>query len=186
MSRDPVFTTRTDREDGFDLRAVAFGDEVVLARLYFAARDPLWRTVPLRAVRSQRTTTPDGFAVVVEAVSESPVMPMSVTIEYRAAGDELVARAVAVAGGDFDYNRIGLCLLLEFVVVLMLGHMIARLQPPDHVKMMMATGFALAIMTPAVGINYLYQRKSLKLFLIDAGHFVVGMAVVGLVFVLLD
>ena len=79
----------------------------------------------------------------------------------------------------------GLCLLLEFVVVLMLGHMIARLQPPDHVKMMMATGFALAIMTPAMGINYLYQRKSLKLFLIDAGHFVVGMAVVGLVFVLL-
>ncbi len=113
MSRDPVFTTRTDREDGFDLRAVAFGDEVVLARLYFAARDPLWRTVPLRAVRSQRTTTPDGFAVVVEAVSESPVMPMSVTIEYRAAGDELVARAVAVAGGDFDYNRVGLCLLLD-------------------------------------------------------------------------
>ena len=101
-SRDPVFTTRTDREDGFDLRAVAFGDEVVLARLYFAARDPLWRTVPLRAVRSQRTTTPDGFVDVVEAVSESPAMPMAVTLEYRAAGDELVARAVAVAGGDFN------------------------------------------------------------------------------------
>jgi len=51
--------------------------------------------------------------------------------------------------------------------------------------MMMATGFGLAIMSPAIGINYLYQRKSLKLFLIDAGHFVVGMAAVGLVFVLL-
>jgi hypothetical protein len=51
--------------------------------------------------------------------------------------------------------------------------------------MMMAIGFALAIMSPAIGINYLYQRRSLKLWLIDAGHFVVGMAVVGLVFVLL-
>ena len=80
----------------------------------------------------------------------------------------------------------GLCLLLEFVVVLTLGHMFAFLQPENHAKMMLATGFGLAIMTPAVGINYLYQRKSLKLFLIDAGHFVVGMTVVGLVFVLAD
>ena len=79
----------------------------------------------------------------------------------------------------------GTCLLLEFVVVLMLGHLFARLQPSDHVKMMMATGFALAIMSPAIGINYLYQRRSLKLFLIDAGHFGVGMSAVGLVFVLL-
>ena len=80
----------------------------------------------------------------------------------------------------------GTCLLLEFVVVLTLGHLFAFLHPGDHVMMMMATGFGLAIMSPAIGINYLYQRKSLKLFLIDAGHFVVGMAVVGLVFVLLD
>ena len=79
----------------------------------------------------------------------------------------------------------GTCLLLEFVVVLMLGHLFARLQPSDHVKMMMATGFALAIMAPAIGINYLYQRRSLRLFLIDAGHFVAGMTAVGLVFVLL-
>ena len=80
----------------------------------------------------------------------------------------------------------GLCLLAEFVVVLTLGHMFAFLQPNMHQKMMLATGFGLAIMTPAIGINYLYQRKSLKLFLIDAGHFIVGMAVVGVVFVLLD
>ena len=80
----------------------------------------------------------------------------------------------------------GTCLLLEFVVVLMLGHLFARIDPSDRAKMMMATGFGLAIMAPAIGINYLYQRRSLKLFLIDAGHFVVGMTAVGLVFVLLD
>ena len=65
----------------------------------------------------------------------------------------------------------------------MLGHLFARIQPVDHAKMMMATGFGLAIMAPAIGINYLYQRRSLKLFLIDAGYFVVGMAAVGGVFV---
>jgi len=80
----------------------------------------------------------------------------------------------------------GTCFVLEFVVVLTLGHLFAFLHPSNHAKMMMATGFGLAIMAPAIGINYLYQRKSLKLFLIDAGHFVVGMAAVGGVFVALD
>lgn len=80
----------------------------------------------------------------------------------------------------------GLTLLAEFIVVLTLGHLFAFLQPSDHVKMMMATGFGLAIMTPAIAINYVHQQRSLKLFLIDASHFIVGMAAVGLVFVLLD
>ena len=78
------------------------------------------------------------------------------------------------------------CFVLEFVVVLTLGHLFAFLHPGNHAKMMIATGFGLAIMSPAIGISYLYQRKPLKLFLIDAGHFVVGMAAVGAVFVLLD
>jgi len=91
-----------------------------------------------------------------------------------------------LTGGRNMMLIMGTCLLLEFIVVLMLGHLFARIQPGDHAKMMMATGFGLAIMAPAIGINYLYQRRSLKLFLIDAGHFVVGMTAVGLVFVLLD
>ena len=91
-----------------------------------------------------------------------------------------------LTGGRNMMLIMGACLLLEFVVVLMLGHLFARIQPGDHAKMMMATGFGLAIMAPAIGINYLYQRRSLKLFLIDAGYFVVGMTGVGLVFVLLD
>ena len=79
-----------------------------------------------------------------------------------------------------------LTLALEFLVVLTLAHMFAFDAPSDRGKMMIAIGFGLAIMAPAIGINYLYQRRSLKLFLIDAGHFVLGMTVVGLVFVLLD
>ena len=80
----------------------------------------------------------------------------------------------------------GLTLLAEFLVVLTLGHMFDFLEPNDRAKMMIAVGLGLAVMSPAIAINYLHQRKSLKLFLIDASHFVVGMALVGLVFVLLD
>ena len=98
----------------------------------------------------------------------------------------LAADGARRLGGRSMVLIMGTCLLLEFVVVLMLGHLFARIQPGDHAKMMMASGFGLAIMAPAIGINYLYQRRSLKLFLIDAGHFVVGMTAVGLVFVLLD
>jgi hypothetical protein len=77
----------------------------------------------------------------------------------------------------------GLTFAFELLVCLMLGHNIARTNPAPHVIMMMAVGFGLTIMTPAIGINYLHQRKSLTLFLIDAGHLIVGMAAVGAVFI---
>ena len=88
--------------------------------------------------------------------------------------------------GSGMVRTMGGTLLAEFVVVLTFGHLVDFLHPGDHAKMMIATGFGLAIMTPAIAINYLHQRRSLKLFLIDASHFIVGMAAVGLVFVLLD
>ena len=79
-----------------------------------------------------------------------------------------------------------LAFLLEMVVVLMLGHNIARTNPAPHVIMMMAVGFGALIMTPALGINYLFQSRPGKLFAIDAAHFVVGMAAVGGVFIALS
>jgi hypothetical protein len=80
----------------------------------------------------------------------------------------------------------GLTLLLEFVIVLTVGHMFAFTAPSDRGKMMMAVGLGLAVIAPAIGINYLHQRRSLKLFVIEAGHIVAGMAAVGGVFALLD
>ena len=77
----------------------------------------------------------------------------------------------------------GLCFVLELVVVTMLGHLFARIQPGDHAKMMMAVGFGLAIMSPAIGITYLYMRKPLSLFLIDAGELVESIDEFGVVFV---
>ena len=75
--------------------------------------------------------------------------------------------------------------LLELVVSAMFGHLLARTAPPPHVVMMMAFGFGATIMTPAIGIHYLFLRKSLKLFLIDAAHLVLGTLAMGAVFVAL-
>ena len=80
----------------------------------------------------------------------------------------------------------GLCFLAELVIASMLGHLVARTTTQPHVIMMFAIGFGAFLMSPAIGINYLYQRKSLKLFAIDSGHFVVGMTAMGGVFVLLS
>jgi hypothetical protein len=77
----------------------------------------------------------------------------------------------------------GLTLLFELLMAIALGHNFARTLPPPHVKMMMATGFALAFIIPALGVNYLYQRKSGALFLIDAGHWLAALAAMGGVFV---
>jgi len=79
----------------------------------------------------------------------------------------------------------GLCFLAELVIAWMLGHLIARTSPAPHVVMMFALGFAGGVMIPATAINYLFQRKSKTLFLIDSGHFIVGMAAMGGVFIAL-
>jgi hypothetical protein len=71
----------------------------------------------------------------------------------------------------------------EMLIAMVLWHLVARTDPPAFVVMMMAVGFAVGVMIPAIGINYLYLRKPLALFLIDAGHFLVGMAMMGGVFV---
>ncbi|MDJ0642582.1 MAG: DUF1761 domain-containing protein [Erythrobacter sp.] len=78
----------------------------------------------------------------------------------------------------------GLTFLLEVLIAMVLWHLLQRTGAAPHVVMMMAVGLGAAVMAPAVGINYLYQRKPLSLFLIDAGHFIVGMAAMGGVFLL--
>lgn len=76
-----------------------------------------------------------------------------------------------------------LTFVLECVIATFLWHLVTRVDAAPHVVMMIAAGFAIGIMSPAIGINYLYLRKPLALFLIDAGHFLVGMAAMGAVFV---
>ena len=78
----------------------------------------------------------------------------------------------------------GLAFAFEMLIAMVLWHLIVRTDPAPHVVMMMATGFAVGVMIPAIGINYLFLRKSLGLFLIDAAHFLIGMAAMGGVFLL--
>ncbi len=77
----------------------------------------------------------------------------------------------------------GLSFLFELLIATVLGHQFAMIDPSDRAKMLIATGTGAFIMVPAIGINYLYLRKSAAHFFIDAGHFIVGMAAMGAVFV---
>ena len=79
----------------------------------------------------------------------------------------------------------GLSFLFELLIATMLGHQFAMTDPSDRAKMMIAVGTGAFIMVPAIGINYLYLRKTAAHFFIDAGHFIVGMAAMGAVFVAL-
>ena len=97
-------------------------------------------------------------------------------------------RAARLTDADLARGNMGLIFGLTFafemLVAMVLWHLVARTDPKPFVVMMMATGFAVGVMIPAVGINYLYLRKSLAHFLIDAGHFLLGMAAMGGVFLL--
>lgn len=100
---------------------------------------------------------------------------------------KLWQRAAGLTNTQLQTGKLAVILPLTFafemLVAMVLWHLLARTDPPAFVVMMMATGFALGVMIPAVGINYLFLRKPLALFLIDAGHLLVGMAAMGGVFV---
>ena len=80
----------------------------------------------------------------------------------------------------------GLTLLFELLIATVLAHQFAMSGASDRAIMMISIGFAAGVMVPAIGINYLYQRKTAALFFIDAGHFIFGMAAMGGVFALMN
>jgi hypothetical protein len=100
---------------------------------------------------------------------------------------KLWQRAAGLSNTQMRSGNMGVIFALTFafemLIAMVLWHLLVRTDPPAFVVMMMAVGFAVGVMIPAVGINYLYLRKPLALFLIDAGHFLVGMAAMGGVFV---
>ena len=72
----------------------------------------------------------------------------------------------------------------QMLIAAVLWHLLVRTNPAPHVVMMMAIGFAVGVMIPAMALVYLAQRKPLSLYLIDGGQFICGMAALGGVFVL--
>jgi hypothetical protein len=96
-------------------------------------------------------------------------------------------RAAGLTNSQLQTGNMALIFALTFafemLIAMVLWHLLARTDPKPFVVMMMAVGFAAGVMIPAIGINYLYLRKPFALFLIDSGHFLIGMAAMGGVFV---
>lgn len=79
----------------------------------------------------------------------------------------------------------GLTFAFSVLSAVFLGHLLAFFDTNTRATLMISTGIALGYIVPAIGTNYLFARKSGKLFVIDAGYWVVFYAAMGLVFVFL-
>jgi hypothetical protein len=72
---------------------------------------------------------------------------------------------------------------LNLIASFILGHVLATYgNPALGTSIMIAGGIGLGFIATSIGVNYLFARKSLKLFFIDAGYWVVIYAVMGAVF----
>lgn len=77
----------------------------------------------------------------------------------------------------------GLAFLFNLFAAYFMGHVLATYgNPALSVDVMIAMGLALAFVVTAFGVNYLFAGKSFKLFLIDAGYFLVSYSLMGLIF----
>lgn len=80
----------------------------------------------------------------------------------------------------------GLVALLNLFSSFILDHVLATYGEPDlHLSMMISGGLALGFILPAMGVNYLFSRLSLKLYAIDAAYWLLVYTLMGAVLFLL-
>jgi Protein of unknown function (DUF1761) len=79
----------------------------------------------------------------------------------------------------------GITFLFSVLSAVFLGHLLAHFDTDFAQTMMISVGIAIGFIAPAIGTNYLFGRKSGKLFAIDAGYWIAFYAAMGLVFALL-
>ncbi len=80
----------------------------------------------------------------------------------------------------------GLTFVLNLVAAFILDHTLATYTGLDFTtKVMIASGVALGFIIPAIGVNYLFSRQSLKLFLIDGGYWFAIYTAMGVEFALI-
>jgi Protein of unknown function (DUF1761) len=79
----------------------------------------------------------------------------------------------------------GITFLFSVLSAVFLGHLLSHFDTDFYRTMMISTGISIGFVAPAIGTNYLFGRKSGKLFAIDAGYWLSFYAVMGLVFALL-
>lgn len=98
-------------------------------------------------------------------------------------------RAIGLSDDELESANMikifGITFLFSLLSAVFLGHLLAHFDTDFYRTMMISTGIALGFVAPAIGTNYLYGRKSGKLFAIDAGYWIVFYAAMGLVFGLL-
>ncbi len=74
----------------------------------------------------------------------------------------------------------GLTFLLNLFAAAVLVHVLEHTGMTDlHHAIMVAGGAAIGFIIPAMAVNYLFSRLSLKLFLIDAGYWLVIYVLMG-------
>ncbi len=74
----------------------------------------------------------------------------------------------------------GATFVLNLVASFVLDHVFGTYgHPPMGLSVMISGGIALAFIATSIGVNYLFSRMSLKLFLIDAGYWLVIYCVMG-------
>ena len=77
----------------------------------------------------------------------------------------------------------GTVFVLNLFASFILGHVLATYGNPDVVtSIMIAGGVGLGFVATAIGVNYLFSRKSISLFWIDAGYWTVIYSVMGAIF----
>lgn len=99
-------------------------------------------------------------------------------------------RAMGRENGSFTGDRplwlvFGLTFAFATLIALTLAHQYAMTSPSPRAMMMIAIGYGLTLMVPAVGIRYLYLNVPGRVFAIDAGFLVTAMAAMGAVFTFL-
>lgn len=94
------------------LRRICLAQHEVLRRIYFAARDPAWRTAPNRITITQQDIMPEGFLIAYQAEVRIGELQLELKATLCGTSDGRVSFAIeALALGDFASNRIGLCVL---------------------------------------------------------------------------
>lgn len=80
----------------------------------------------------------------------------------------------------------GLVALLNLFSSFILDHVLATYGTPDlNLSMMISGGLALGFILPAMAVNYLFSRLSLKLYAIDAAYWLLVYTLMGAVLFLL-
>jgi hypothetical protein len=101
--------------------------------------------------------------------------------------DDIVLDSSPMSSSNPTWVIMALCFAFELLISLTLAHQYSMTAPvSDRAKMMIALGYGATLMTPALGINYLFQMRPGRLFFIDAGYLIFGMMAMGGVYCLMD